>query len=86
MPRDPQSRPFRFERLEPRVLLSADALGGSIDADALTNDEDKDLANHDSQSNLETLLASLPDKRDAKPASPSQAMWGAVRGASRWAR
>ena len=56
MSRDKHSRPFRFERIEPRILLSADALGGAFDADSFSDSE----LNRDAQERLDSLLNTLP--------------------------
>ncbi len=64
MARPTRRRPFGLERMEPRILLSADALGGAIDADALAGDKTDPIAAGTAE-RLDALLSSLPKQRDS---------------------
>jgi hypothetical protein len=62
MSRLPKRRHFSFERLEPRILLSADALGGALGADLL-HDADPPFERLPSQQlDLEQLAASFSEQ------------------------
>jgi len=70
MPRPTRRRPFRLERMEPRILLSADALGGAIDADSLGSDKPDPIATGTAE-RLDALLSSLPKQRENDSQEPS---------------
>ena len=59
MARHQRRRHFSFERLEPRILLSADALGGAVGGDFFTEPEAPFQLVPDQPQNLEYLATSL---------------------------
>ncbi len=59
MSRPLRSRHFSFERIEARILLSADALGGAVDGDFLADREDSNHLSPDQQVDLAYMATSL---------------------------